>query len=110
MLQVLTTLDKKKKKQTLGSFKYVKSQVVVHTDERVMPKDKSSWRGIVFVTDGEREMTMATMYMNASMTELKGKQNIFQTWHPITRPKVSFSFFFDRKNTKTQKHKIKNTK
>ena len=68
----------------LGAFTYVRSEVVLHGDERVMPESKDDWRGINFATVYKPSETVpsATNYMNAILPSLAGAPNVFQTWNP----------------------------
>ncbi len=96
--------------QALNGFGYERSRLVLHTDERLMPRDRSQWRSVNFILDQNtlpaaaasaehkggaggrvgvvRGESMATIWMNRVHHQLYRETavNVFQTWNPIREP------------------------
>ncbi|MBL7930556.1 MAG: FAD-dependent oxidoreductase, partial [Bacteroidia bacterium] len=84
--QALELLDKPEtiEEKLLGPFKYEKNIAVVHTDERVMPKNKktwSSWNYRIEEIEGKRIPT--TIYWMNSLQGVSKKKNYFVSINPI---------------------------
>ena len=68
-------------RDALKGWHYNRSSVVLHTDEKVMPKNKSVWGAWNYVrnrNDNSDELISITYYMNR-LQGLKSKQNYFVT-------------------------------
>ena len=92
-------------KEILSKFNYKNNIAVVHTDEKVMPKNKnvwSSWNS--HVKSNSPEINSLTYWLNL-LQNLKCKENIFLTLNPISEisenkiiKKVNFTHpYFDQK-------------
>ena len=92
-------------KEILSKFNYKNNIAVVHTDEKVMPKNKnvwSSWNS--HVKSNNPEINSLTYWLNL-LQNLKCKENIFLTLNPISEisenkiiKKVNFTHpYFDQK-------------
>ena len=92
-------------KEILSKFNYKNNIAVVHTDEKVMPKNKnvwSSWNS--HVKSNSPEINSLTYWLNL-LQNLKCKENIFLTLNPILEisenkiiKKVNFTHpYFDQK-------------
>ena len=91
--------------EILSKFNYKNNIAVVHTDEKVMPKNKnvwSSWNS--HVKSNNPEINSLTYWLNL-LQNLKCKENIFLTLNPISEisenkiiKKVNFTHpYFDQK-------------
>ena len=98
-------------KEILSNFNYKKNIAVIHTDEKIMPKNKnvwSSWNS--HVRSKNPEMNSLTYWLNL-LQNLKCKENIFLTLNPISEisenkiiKKVDFTHpYFDQKALDNQK-------
>ena len=92
-------------KEILSKFNYKNNIAVVHTDEKVMPKNKnvwSSWNS--HVKSNSPEINSLTYWLNL-LQNLKCKENIFLTLNPISEisenkiiKKINFTHpYFDQK-------------
>ena len=92
-------------KEILSKFNYKENIAVVHTDERIMPKNKkiwSSWNS--HVKPNNPEINSLTYWLNL-LQNLKCKENIFLTLNPISEisenkiiKKINFTHpYFDQK-------------
>ena len=70
----------------LEKFRYEKSRIVVHTDERLAPKKRSEWAPVNFLMSGEHDKPMASIVLNKIHPQLQGKPSIFETWNPLIEP------------------------
>ena len=100
-----------KEKEILSKFNYKENIAVVHTDERIMPKNKkvwSSWNS--HVKPNNPEINSLTYWLNL-LQNLKCKENIFLTLNPISEisenkiiKKVNFTHpYLNSENTALQK-------
>jgi len=55
----------------LQSFGYCKTHIVCHTDRSVMPADRRDWRVVNFGIAPSAERSMATIYMNALLPDMR---------------------------------------
>ena len=59
----------------LQSFGYCKTHSVCHTDRTVMPADRADWRVVNFGIAPSAERSMATIYMNALLPDMRMPPN-----------------------------------
>jgi predicted NAD/FAD-binding protein len=69
----------------LSSFTYQSSTVLMHSDARLAPPNRASWRPVNFILTPGAQMPMATIWMNTVHPNL-GDTPIFQTWNPVIEP------------------------
>jgi uncharacterized protein len=89
----------RKEKDALARFAYEPSQVVVHTDARLAPRDRRHWAPVNIIVSETDDKPMATIWMNKVQPDLRKKSPVFQTWNPIieARPElVKASARFER--------------
>jgi uncharacterized protein len=83
----------------LGSFQYSNNYTVLHSDSKLMPKDKkvwSSWNYLSYEKGLSSNLTV-TYWMN-SLQNLNTKQSIFVSLNPVFRPekeKIYREFSYD---------------
>eukprot|EP00048_Salpingoeca_helianthica_P023595 m.25418 g.25418 ORF g.25418 m.25418 type:complete len:751 (-) comp8859_c0_seq1:31-2283(-) len=71
------------RRAALAAFRYESSRVVLHTDTRLMPTDKTDWKPLNLFCDDHVGSPMATIWMNRAQTNFGSSVNVFQTWNPI---------------------------
>ena len=78
-----------REREALERFGYESSEVVVHTDPRLAPRDRRRWAPVNMVIDPQGDRPMATIWMNRVQPTLAGGAPVFQTWNPIVAPEAS---------------------
>ncbi|MFM2139941.1 MAG: hypothetical protein RLZZ25_206 [Gemmatimonadota bacterium] len=78
-----------REREALERFGYESSEVVVHTDPRLAPRDRRRWAPVNMVIDPLLDRPMATIWMNRVQPTLAGGSPVFQTWNPIVEPMAS---------------------
>ncbi|MEY4609210.1 MAG: hypothetical protein RL625_1427 [Gemmatimonadota bacterium] len=78
-----------RERDALEHFGYESSQVVVHTDARLAPRDRRRWAPVNMIIDPQLDRPMATIWMNRVQPSLAGGSPVFQTWNPIVEPEAS---------------------
>ena len=71
----------------LNSFSYENSTVLMHSDKRLAPTNRTSWSPVNLISSSRQSTPMATIWMNKVQPILKGTSPIFQTWNPIFEPR-----------------------
>jgi predicted NAD/FAD-binding protein len=86
--------------EALQGFRHESTRLVLHTDTRVMPANRSSWTSINIVLDDKVDVPQATLWMNRNVPELKGSSvEYFQTTSPcidIPKEKILHEYTFER--------------
>ncbi len=72
--------------QALSRFHYEPSEVVVHTDTRLMPSLTRNWSPVNFFRDPRESRPMATIWLNAVLPISRQAPAAFQTWNPLIAP------------------------
>ncbi|MEL0117038.1 MAG: FAD-dependent oxidoreductase [Pelagibacteraceae bacterium] len=94
----------------LSEFQYVTNTAFLHTDEELMPKNKSAWSSWNSISKKDLTNTCVTYWLN-QLQNLKTSQNYFLTLNPIQNieqgkiiKRVIFTHpYFNLKNTLLQK-------
>lgn len=73
--------------ELLNSFSYENSTVLMHSDKRLAPIDRTTWSPVNLISSSRNSTPMATIWMNKVQPMLKGTSPIFQTWNPIFEPR-----------------------
>ena len=83
--QATTMLDPafRREREALERFAYEPSEVLVHTDPRLAPRDRRHWAPVNIITSDAHDKPMATIWMNKVQPELHAQTPVFQTWNPI---------------------------
>lgn len=71
---------------TLKRFRYQPSEVIVHTDDSLMPRRRRDWSPVNFEMQAGAPRPMATIWLNAVLPVAKGHADAFQTWNPLREP------------------------
>ena len=73
-------------KDVLEGFRYENVEIAIHTDQRLMPIEKSEWATFNFVACDEEDESMCTVWMNrfhSNWSDAGLTSPIFQTIRPI---------------------------
>lgn len=70
----------------LGRFTYQPSDVIVHTDTRLMPGARRDWSPVNFLVDRAVRRPMATIWLNRVLPMAADAADAFQTWNPLIEP------------------------
>ena len=98
-------------KSVLSKFQYVTNTVFLHTDDKLMPKNKSAWSSWNSISKQDLTNTCVTYWLNL-LQNLKTDKNYFLTLNPIQNienkniiKRVIFSHpYFNLENTRLQKN------
>ena len=97
-------------KRILGEFKYVPNRAILHTDEKLMPKNKLAWSSWNSISKKDLSETCVTYWLN-NLQNLKCKENYFLTLNPVQKieqdqivTEVNFTHpYFNLQTAKLQK-------
>ena len=67
----------------LKQFKFEQGQLVVHTDQTVMPPKRKDWAVLSYMMDRKFTRQQFTVWLNSVEPSLVGKTAVFQTWRPV---------------------------
>lgn len=68
----------------LSDIRFADGELVTHTDQRCMPRNRSDWTALNFQTDAAMDKVMFTVWINAVEADMStDAPPIFQTWNPI---------------------------
>jgi len=73
-------------RKVLAGIPYANGELVVHRDERFMPRRQREWTALNFMMDRQLDKAMFTVWVNAVEPTLTGKPPVFQTWNPLFEP------------------------
>jgi uncharacterized protein len=73
-------------REVLAGIPYASGELVVHRDERFMPRQRREWTALNFMMDRRLEQVMFSVWVNAVEPTLAGKSPVFQTWNPLFAP------------------------
>ena len=97
-------------KRILGEFKYVPNRAILHTDEKLMPKNKLAWSSWNSISKKDLSETCVTYWLN-NLQNLKCEENYFLTLNPVQKieqdqivTEVNFTHpYFNLQTAKLQK-------
>jgi len=73
-------------RQCLQGITYARGELVVHRDERFMPRHRRDWVALNFQMDHAMQRAMFTVWVNAVEPTLADQPPVFQTWNPHFEP------------------------
>jgi len=73
-------------RQLLQGIPYARGELVVHRDERFMPRHRRDWTALNFQMDEAMHSVMFTVWVNAVEPSLASQPPVFQTWNPRFEP------------------------
>ena len=68
----------------LRKFKFEQGDLVIHTDQTVMPPKRKDWAVLSYMMDRKFTKQQFTVWLNSIEPSLGGKTPDFQTWRPVT--------------------------
>ena len=68
----------------LKKFKFEQGELVIHTDQTVMPPKRKDWAVLSYMMDRKFTRQQFTVWLNSIEPSLVGKTPVFQTWRPVT--------------------------
>ena len=68
----------------LKKFKFEQGDLVIHTDQTVMPPKRKDWAVLSYMMDRKFTRQQFTVWLNSIEPSLVGKTPVFQTWRPVT--------------------------
>lgn len=68
----------------LKQFKFEQGDLVIHTDQTVMPPKRKDWAVLSYMMDRKFTRQQFTVWINSVEPSLVGKTAVFQTWRPVT--------------------------
>lgn len=68
----------------LKQFKFEQGNLVIHTDQSVMPPRRKDWAVLSYMMDRKFTRQHFTVWLNSVEPSLVGKTAVFQTWQPVT--------------------------
>ena len=77
--------------ESLAQVPHERKRVVLHTDDSVMPRNRSDWSPLNIFVDPNADAASVTVWMNQIDSGLRNEltSTVFQTWNPIVEPKKS---------------------
>jgi predicted NAD/FAD-binding protein len=76
-------------RDALAGFAYEASEVVVHTDPALAPRQRANWAPVNILVDDAQPRPMATIWLNRVQRDLRALSPVFQTWNPLLAPEES---------------------
>lgn len=76
-------------REALERFAYESSEVVVHDDARLAPRQRRHWAPVNLVVSEVHDKPMATIWMNRVQPALRDAAPVFQTWNPLVEPRAA---------------------
>ena len=102
-------------KEILSNFKYKNNLAIIHTDEKIMPKNRTTWSSWNSYVDPNNLNKSSLTYWLNLLQNLKTKKNIFLTLNPIKNisedkilKKISFTHPYYDQLALDNQYKLKN--
>ena len=71
----------------LAAFDYRPIEVLMHHDERLMPRARRHWSAVNLLVAPQALQPQSTIWLNAVMPALRARLPVFQTVHPLVAPR-----------------------
>lgn len=68
----------------LQQFQFEQGDLVVHTDQSVMPRNRKQWSALSYMMTRDFSQQQFSVWLNAVEPSLVGKSPVFQTWRPVS--------------------------
>jgi uncharacterized protein len=75
-----------RERDRLQAVHYARGELLLHTDERFMPRDRRDWAALNFQSTPTFDRTMFTVWVNSIEPTLTDARPLFQSWNPIFAP------------------------
>lgn len=76
----------RQEREVLSTIRYARGELIVHADERFMPRNRRDWTALNFQSSAGFEAAMFTVWVNAVEPSLTDAPPVFQTWNPLFAP------------------------
>jgi uncharacterized protein len=73
-------------REVLAGIPYAEGELIVHRDERFMPRRYRDWTALNFMMDRQLNAAMFTVWVNAVEPTIGAGRPVFQTWNPLFEP------------------------
>lgn len=70
----------------LNAIRFDRGELIVHSDTRFMPRQKSEWTALNYLMHQDLSAAMFTVWVNAVEPTLANAPPVFQTWNPLFEP------------------------
>ncbi len=112
-IKLIKNLDKKST-DILSKFKYHKNTVYLHSDKKLMPKNKKTWSSWNYISSKKEEKSSVTYWMNL-LQKINNSLNVFVSLNPYIIPSKSLTYkkiiyehpIFNSKTNEAQRKMIK---
>ena len=80
--------------QALSAFKYERNSVVLHSDRRLMPRNRAIWSSWNYIstTDGDRTSNASVTYWMNRLQGLRSPRPLFVSLNPVREPAAHMTF------------------
>jgi len=78
----------RQEREVLAAIRYAEGELIVHADERFMPRNRRDWTALNFQSDDGFDAAMFTVWVNAVEPSLSDAPPVFQTWNPLFAPQA----------------------
>jgi predicted NAD/FAD-binding protein len=82
----LISEDEAHASELLNKIPYERSEVVVHSDIKLIPAADKNRAPVNFLIDKQQDKPMASIWLNKIYPSLKNSSPLFQTWNPTIAP------------------------
>ncbi len=73
-------------RKLLKGIPFARGELLVHRDERFMPRHRRDWAALNFQMDAAMQRSTFTVWVNSVEPTLADKAPVFQTWNPRFEP------------------------
>jgi len=89
-IRLIKNLDKQST-DILSKFKYQKNTVYLHSDKKLMPKNKKTWSSWNYISSKKEEKSSVTYWMNL-LQKINTSLNVFVSLNPYIIPSKSLTY------------------
>ena len=89
-IRLIKNLDKQST-DILSKFKYQKNTVYLHSDKKLMPKNKKIWSSWNYISSKKEEKSSVTYWMNL-LQKINNSLNVFVSLNPYIIPSKSLTY------------------
>ena len=82
----------------LSSFSFQPNEVILHSDDAIMPKRKAAWAAWNYLTSSDEDTQLSVTYWMNKLQDIDEDKPLFVTLNPFERPDPSLThrtFFYD---------------
>ena len=85
-------------RELLSAFGFQPNEVILHTDDRLMPKRRAAWAAWNYLTSSDDDTQLSLTYWMNKLQSIAKERPLFVTLNPFTRPaadKIHRTFSYD---------------